>query len=326
MTEEFEVACKLLGRMLVRHMEGSMDFKQLKSFVTVAECGSFTAAASHLGVSQPTISTHLRMLEEELGQSLLQRNAKRVRLTESGAKVYEQAQAMLAMHDRMLRSVANRRGNNVALGASSIPASYILPRALAEYRSEYPSCRFAIHQGSSQDIADGVYDGAYDIGFVGIPVEDASISCTAFCNDRIVLITPNAAPYSQMDASKPLDVAPLLANVGVVMRDAGSGTRAETNRILREAGIAEANLTVAASLNDLGTIKNLVEHGFGVSFVSLRSVRNRVDVGRLLAFEIANADTNRDFYILRRKNASLSNQAEQFLAFMRLRHGSEFLG
>ncbi len=301
-----------------------MDFKQLKSFVTVAECGSFTTAAAKLNVSQPTISTHLRMLEEELGQSLLQRNAKRVRLTDSGVKVYEQAQAILAMHDRMIKTASNRRGRIVTLGASSIPASYLLPEALAEFKTQNPGCRFAIHQSSSQDICDGVYDGAYDIGFVGIPVSDAATVCTEFCSDRIVMITPNTEEYRALQTDEPIDIAPILESAGVIMREVGSGTRAETTRVLGEAGIRESDLNVVASLNDLGTIKNLVEHGLGISFVSALSVRNRVNANRLLAFEIANANTRRCFYILKRKKTNLSPAAERFLAFMRLRYSSSF--
>ena len=300
-----------------------MDFKQLRSFVTVVRCGSFTAAATKLRVSQPTISTHLRMLEEELGQSLVHRNAKRVRLTEAGARVYEQALAILSMHDRLLNSVVERGGDAIYVGASSIPAAYILPSALVEYKHEYPATHFSIHQAASQDIADGVSDGAFDVGFVGMPVRDESIVSIPFCNDKIVLIAPNVEPYTTIDATQPVDVGPILATSEIIMRDMGSGTRAETNRILQEAGGDEADLNVVASLNDLSTVNNLVESGFGVAFASLRSVRDRVDSGKLRAFEIANANTNRTFYILRRRNTNLSVNVEQFIAFMRLRHGSE---
>lgn len=266
------------------------------------------------------------MLEEELGQSLVHRNAKRVRLTEVGAKVYEQALAILSMHDRLLNSVVERGGEAIYVGASSIPASYILPQALAEYKREYPHACFSIHQAASQDIADGVSDGAFDVGFVGMPVRDESIQSIPFCNDKIVLITPNIEPYASIDSSCPVDIAPILQESEIIMRDMGSGTRAEANRILQEAGIEESDLNVVASLNDLTTVNNLVENGFGVAFASLRSVRERVDMGRLLAFEIAHANTNRTFYILRRRNANLSTIVEQFVAFMRLRHGSELQG
>ena len=300
-----------------------MDFKQLRSFVTVVRYGSFTLAASKLRVSQPTISTHLRMLEEELGQSLVHRNAKRVRLTEVGSRVYEQALAILSMHDRLLNSVVDRGGEAIYVGASSIPASYILPQALSEFKQKNPHACFSIHQAASQDIADGVSDGAFDVGFVGMPVRDESIVSIPFCGDKIVLITPNAEPYASMDSSGPVDIAPILESSEIILRDMGSGTRAESMRILQEAGIEESNLNVIASLNDLTTVNNLVESGFGVAFASLRSVRERVNEGRMLSFEVANANTSRMFYILRRRNANPSPNVEQFVAFMRMRHGKE---
>ena len=81
-----------------------MDFKQLKSFVSVVEYGNFTSAAAKLKISQPTVSTHVQALEDELGRQLMLRTAKRVKLTAYGAKVYEQALAILAMHERMTQS------------------------------------------------------------------------------------------------------------------------------------------------------------------------------------------------------------------------------
>ena len=99
-----------------------MDFKQLRSFIAVIRYGSFTTAASKLRISQPTVSTHIRQLEDELGIPLVVRNAKRVELTAGGYKMYDQAVAMLAMHDKMLQGIRRKGGESVYLGASSIPS------------------------------------------------------------------------------------------------------------------------------------------------------------------------------------------------------------
>ena len=299
-----------------------MDFKQLKSFVSVVEYGNFTSAAAKLKISQPTVSTHVQALEDELGRQLMLRTAKRVKLTAYGAKVYEQALAILAMHERMTQS-AIYKGETIYLGASSIPASYILPEALMEYRDANPDSRFSISQGASQDIADGVADGMYDVGFTGIFQHDDAIVCMPFCTDRIVLIAPNQAPFDSLDMNEPLDLAEFLPGTNVILREVGSGTRAEIERIFDEAGIDRDTLNVVARLNDQGSIKNLVEHGFGISFASERSVQGRVANGRLLAFRIAGVDSKRNFFILRRKAANLNDATEHFITFMRLRFGGE---
>lgn len=300
-----------------------MDFKQLRSFVAVVRYGSFTVAASKLNVSQPTISLHLRSLEEELGQSLLLRSAKRVRLTEGGAKVYDQALAILSMYDRLVSTVSNKDGDVIYVGASSVPAAYILPQAMAEFKDENGEAHFSIHQAASQDIVDGVSDGAFDVGFVGKMVRGDSLTCVPFCGDRLVLITPNSDPFNKLDASKPLDVGPVLSSTGIILREVGSGTRAEADRVLSEAGVDTAGLNVIASLNDLTTVNNLVEYGFGVAFASLRAVKERVESGKLLAFDIANANTKRYYYIIRRKNAADNAGVSSFVSFMRLRYAAE---
>lgn len=297
-----------------------MDFKQLRSFVSVVEYGNFTSAAVKLKISQPTVSTHVQALEDELGRQLLLRTAKRVKLTAYGAKVHEQALAILAMHDRMTKS-AVYRGETIYLGASSIPASYILPEALMEYRTANPESRFSISQAASQDIADGVSDGMYDVGFTGVYQEDDAIVCMPFCSDSVVLITPNKPPYNTYDASKPVDLVEFLKGESVILREVGSGTRAEIERIFDEAGVDRDEINVVARLNDQGSIKNLVEHGFGISFASERSVERRVENGRLIAFKIGGVDSRRQFFILRRKATALSDATEHFVAFMRLKFG-----
>ena len=203
-----------------------MDFKQLRSFVTVVKYGNFTTAAAKLHISQPTVSTHLHSLEEEFGQPLVLRTAKRVRPTSFGNKMYEQAVSILSMHDRMMQSTLER-GEAIYLGASSIPATYILPEALSDYRRNHPAARFIIHQGDSQDISDGVFDGVYDLGLVGMPVRGESISCIPFCSDRIVLITPKNEAYAKLDQHQPVCIASLLEDAEVVLRESGSGTRAK---------------------------------------------------------------------------------------------------
>lgn len=299
-----------------------MDFKQLRSFVSVVKYGNFTTAAAKLRISQPTVSTHLHALEEEFGQPLVLRTAKRVRPTSFGSKMYEQAVAILCMHDRMMKNTENR-GDTVYIGASSIPATYILPEALCDFRKSHPGSHFVIHQGDSQDITDGVFDGVYDLGLVGMATQGEAVNCIPFCSDRIVLITPNEAPFNTMNQHQPVDAALVLDNSEVILREVGSGTRAETNRILKELGIDERDLKIVARQNDQQAIKNLVEYGYGVSFASWRAVRKRVRDGRLLAFDIANADTHRHFFIIHRKSVVASERASQIMAYLRLRYGSE---
>lgn len=300
-----------------------MDFKQLQSFVTVIRYGSFTKAAESLSISQPTISTHVRALEEELGTPLVLRTAKHVELTPQGNRVFEQAVTMLAMRDRMLEVMQSRERNAIYLGTSSIPSAYILPEALPEYARLHPEIRFLIYQHDSQDIVSGLTEGVYDVGLTGMPADEPSLECVAFCKDHMVIVTPPDERFSASQGA-PMEVAQrLLTTEHMVIRNEGSGSRATMDSILDGMGITDEVLDIVARVNDQETIKNLVESGFGITVVSSRAVRDRVAAGRLLQFEIPCPAAERMLYLAYRKNSLFDEHAQDFVTFLRLHYASE---
>ena len=234
-----------------------MDFKQLRSFIAVIRYGSFTTAAAKLRISQPTVSTHIRQLEEELGTPLVLRNAKRVELTASGYKMFDQAVSMLAMHDKMLQSMRHHESDAIYVGASSIPSGYILPGLLAAFRAEQPDARFVITQDSSQTVLNGMLSGLYEIGFVGMPAKEDTLECVPFCRDKIVIATPNNSHFRDVDRSSRSSIEHMLRTEHVIMRKSGSGTRAMGNLILEGLGMEESDLNVFAHLNDQEATRNL---------------------------------------------------------------------
>ncbi|ACV23539.1 HTH-type transcriptional activator CmpR [Slackia heliotrinireducens] len=289
-----------------------MDFKQLRSFVAVIRYGSFTTAASKLRISQPTVSTHIRQLEEELGTPLVLRNAKRVEPTASGYKMYDQAVSMLAMHDKMLQSKKQHESDAVYLGASTIPSGYVLPELLASFCSARPEASFVITQDSSQTVSNGMASGLYDLGFVGMPVKEDAIDCIPFCDDRIVIVTPNKSRFRNIDRNDREAIANMLREEHFIMRKAGSATRAMGNHVLEQLELEESELNVFAHLNDQEATMNLIEKGLGIAIMSERAIRSHVDAGWMLAFSVPGVDTVRQLYVLKRKNVQLSDTAEAF--------------
>ena len=104
-----------------------MDFKQLKSLVEVVECRSFTKAAERLYISQPTVSAHIRQLEEELQSRLVIRTTKSIEITPRGLEAYDCARSILELRENLLRRWADDGEQMIQLGASTIPSAYILP-------------------------------------------------------------------------------------------------------------------------------------------------------------------------------------------------------
>ena len=144
-----------------------MDFKQLRSFVTVVELGSFTRAAERLYTSQPTISAHIRALEEELHERLFLRTTKSLEITKRGKELYDYAVHILTLQDKLTASWAQDE-KTVRIGASTIPSAYILPEVLPQFRTRHPDSRFVIHQSDSRGVLSGLYSGRFDLQILSL--------------------------------------------------------------------------------------------------------------------------------------------------------------
>ena len=288
-----------------------MDFKQLRSFVAVADCGSFTQAAAQLYTSQPTISAHIRQLEEELQQRLFLRTTKSLSITPHGRELYDYAVQVLSLQDRLLAGW--RQGEHVvSLGVSTIPSAYLLPDLLARFSVLHPDISFDIHQSDSSGVLRALRTGRFDLGLTGMTAPDEDLVFTPLYQDTMVLIAPNTPEFSAAKAQN-MPLAALLQSHPLLLRENGSGSQRSADDFLRAAGLKTDALHVAARLNDQESIKNLVAAGLGLAIVSAVSVARERDRGDLLLFPLA--DAARSFYVVTRRHDFLSPAARQFFDF-----------
>ena len=293
-----------------------MDMKQLQSFAAVVAYRSFTKAAEKLYISQPTISTHSRLLEEELRSCLIIRSKRGVEITPRGQELYACARDILSLRDSLLRRWTEEQSHIIQLGASTIPSAYILPEILPEYGRIHPEVYFTIHQSDSQGVADGILNGSFDVGLAGMDLEHEQLTCVPFYQDRMVLITPVTPRFL---ALKEAPEAPLdsLLEAPIILREQGSGSRKSAERFLESVGIQEEALNVTARINDQESIKNLVAGGLGVSILSERAARNFVQEKRVLLFELPEAASRRYLYLIFRKNYVLKTYIQAFCDYIR---------
>lgn len=291
-----------------------MEFKQLQSFVSVVQHKSFTKAADYLYLSQPTISAHIRQLEEELGKRLILRTTKSIQVTAKGQEVYEYAAHILSLRQRLIESCSAQPQKIIHLGASTIPSAYILPEILPEFGAQLPDTYFAIHQSDSQGIVAGLQEGLFDVGLVGMKTEDELIECIPFCCDHMVLITPvNEHFLELMQQNAPLET---LLQEPIIMREKGSGSKKVADRFLESIGLTDSQLNIVARVNDQEAIKQLVAGGLGVSILSEMAARNYLSEKRILAFPLPEDAASRSLYLIYRKNFILQPHVEKFIHFI----------
>ena len=289
-----------------------MDMKQLQSFTAVVKYRSFTKAAERLYLSQPTISTHIRNLEEELGTCLIVRTKRSVDVTPRGQELYECACTILGLRDNLIRRWASDESNIIQLGASTIPSAYILPEILPAYGQEHPESYFIIHQSDSRGVAEGILNGSFDLGMVGMKCDHEDLNCIPFYRDRMVLITPvNPHFLALKEQGSPL---PQLLREPIILREQGSGSKKSAEYFLESMGITEDQLKVTARINDQESIKNLVAGGLGVSIISERAAHNFVLENRVLLFELPDNVSQRYLYFVMKRNYVLSDHVKAFIS------------
>lgn len=292
-----------------------MEFKQLQSFIAVVKYKSFTKAAELLYISQPTISTHIRMLEEELHSRLIVRTTKSIEVTARGLELYDCAATILGLRDNLIQRWSDEKNKTIHLGASTIPSAYILPEVLPEYGKIHPEICFIINQSDSQGVVNGLINGSFDLGMIGMDCSNEALTCIPFYSDHMVFITPVNEHFLAMKEQKDVDLRALLQEP-IILREHGSGSRKSADYFLESIGMREEDLTITARINDQESIKNLVVGGFGVSIISERAARNFAEEKRLLVFDFPENVSRRNLYLVYRKNYILSQYIQEFLQFI----------
>ena len=244
-----------------------MNLKQLESFVLIIESRSFSQAAQKLFLTQPTISSHISLLEKELNTQLLIRTTKDVYPTEDGKKLYTYAKQILRLQKSILEefNVNSEEGNMLTVGASSIPEQYILPVVLPKYIRKN-KMEFKIEQGDSGQVIDKILNKEVEIGVVGTEIENSKLIFEPFYKDKLVLITPVTEKYLKMK-KEGFHIRDLLKEP-IIMREEGSGTRKEINAFLKSQKLGISDLNIIATLNSIEAIKRSVQNKMGISIMS----------------------------------------------------------
>ncbi|KTS92733.1 LysR family transcriptional regulator [Pseudomonas parafulva] len=248
-----------------------MTPEQLITFAVVAEHGNISHAAMALHLSQPAVSGQLKLLQEAFGEPLYHRAGRGVRLTAAGEQLLAYATRLRDTFDqaRSLREAMRglQRGT-LRIGASTTPASYVLPYLIAQFKARYPEVVITTIQGNTAEIVAAL--GDVDLALIeGPPGRDLPVGTgvTEWLADEIVAIVPVAHPLACAGPRALKEVA----DFPIVLREQGSGVR----QVVEQA-FANSQLQMRIGLEIAGVegVKEAVRAGMGVGFVSAMSIRH----------------------------------------------------
>ena len=286
---------------------------KLEVFELVVEHGSVSRAAEQLYVSQPVVSEHLRSLERRVGAPLFYREARALRLTESGEAVHGWATDMLTRTrtlSRQLDGLSDGMRGSALVAASMSVGSYLLPRVLAGFRRERPATELRLDV--SPQAVELTLGGHYDFAVVALDAEPAQPELTGELLGPEPLVVVAAPGHPATGA--PVSNAELAA-LPFVESPKGLLRRSLVDRQLAAEGLRERNVVI--ELGHPEALKRATQEGLGVCVLFRSAVETELAAGTLAELTLAEASLSVGIYVVRRKAKVLSAVQEDLLAAIR---------
>jgi len=292
-----------------------MDLRQLEIFVKVAELKSFSKAAQALRLTQPTISEHIRTLEQELGVRLLDRLGRGAEATRAGQLLLSHATRMLQLQRETLQAMDSFQGRlagDLHVAASTIPGEYVLPSLIGRFKEKFPDIVISLLIGDSRAVVDWVIDGRAEVAVVGAKLAHRGIEYRELMPDELVVVVPVAHSWH---GKKEIGLPDLRAEA-LLLREQGSGTRAAFESALAQAGQDLSAFRIVGEMGSTQAIKQAVKAGVGVSVISRRAVEEECRSGLVWCLKIRDLKITRAFHIATHRDRSRSPLAEAFRSFL----------
>ncbi len=260
-----------------------MNLRDLKYLVALADHRHFGKAADASFVSQPTLSTQIRKLEDELGVALVERAPRKVMLTPVGREIVERARRIVAEVEQ-LGEVARRsrdpEAGTVRLGIFPTLGPYLLPHVVPRIRKRFPQLELLLVEEKSDVLLQRLREGALDAALLALPVHDDQLHAEFLFEEPFLLAVPESHPLA---SHGPLALDDLSSQTLLLLED-GHCLRDQALDVCRTAGAGENGGFRATSLE---TLRQMVAANVGVTLLPSLAVKPPVaqsDAIRLLPF------------------------------------------
>jgi DNA-binding transcriptional LysR family regulator len=294
-----------------------MDLWQLNIFVAVVENKSFSKASEAINLSQPTVSSHIKELEDYFKCRLLDRLGKITEPTKAGEILYQHAKKILSLKDETetaMHDFLGKTKGSLALGGSTIPSGYILPKIIGPFSKKFPEIHIEVFAGDTNQIIEEIKKGKIEVGIVGAKIEDPLIFQEEFVTDEMRLIVPSDHKW----AKKTSVGFPELIKETLIAREKGSGTWQSILKSMDRAGFDPKTLNAPVTMGNTVSVIQAILHHVGISILSTIAVQDDIDKGRLKALSVQGLDLNRFFYLTTSTKRALSPISKKFIEFARL--------
>jgi len=273
-----------------------VDYR-LSIFRAVAEQMSITQASRVLHLSQPAVTKHIKLLEQEVGQPLFHRSSQGIVLTAAGTLFLQHARQVARIEEEIFQRIRSGSGvirGRLTLGATTTISQYLLPAWLVQSRRLWPELHLQVMNGNTEEIVAAAAERKLDLGLIEGRCRRVGLSTECFLDDEIICVASARNPLTQ---GKPVSLATLKQQTWI-FREKGSGTRDVVEVALKRYGLDPRQLKIDLELSSSEAIKAVVAMGHGLSFLSRFVVEREMAQGILRPVPVRGLAIARQLYFI----------------------------
>lgn len=293
-----------------------MDLWQLHIFTKVIELKSFSKAGKKVHLSQPTVSSHIKDLENHFDCKLIDRLSKEAIPTPAGELLYNYARKLLALREETEIAMAGFQGRmrgRLTIGGSTIPGGYILPQIIGRFTKKFPEVKISLIVADTERVITDTLNGDIELGVVGAKTGLKQIRQEHLIDDEMKLVLPGDHRWAGLEK---VTIDQMLMEPFII-REPGSGTLKSIEASLARQGYGLERLNTVAEMGSTESVIRGIKSGIGVSILSAIAVAESLSTGSLKALVVEGLDLNRSFYLAFHRQRSHSPLCEVFANFLR---------
>jgi DNA-binding transcriptional LysR family regulator len=289
-----------------------LDLVELQTFIAVARSLSFSAAATQLHVTQPTVTGRIHRLEALLGVQLLRRTTRKVEPTPAGELLLSEAtktlQGLSVLVERF-RKEARRARQRVVVAATPTIAALRMPPLIQSYAERFPDVEVELLDLKYAGVLAAIEAGEADIAVLALDAPDRRYRFTPLWKDDMVVLAPRSHALADHRSVGPQE----LASVPLIVVDQYHAVLGRIAAALQARGLTMPPPKVVGNLN---TLLGMLDAGMGVTLLP-RSVSGRGSVSKHARIEIADIDMTRSFGIVTARGTKPNAALQSFIRFLR---------
>ena len=295
----------------------NLTLQQLEALIALVEERSFSRAARSMLLTQPALTKNIRNMEDYLGVKVVNRSNAGISLTPEGKILYDYAQRMVRLRKEAcekIQQMHENAGGDIYVGASTIPATYILPKAISELKKGHPEIRIFLKMEDSEEVMNMVLDREVEIGCIGKKPLNRKLVAVPLWSDRLILIAPGSHRWVRKGT---VSLSELLQEP-FVLREKGSATRDVFEKYLKEnKSISLSQLNICGEMGSSEAVKEAVMAGLGVSFISVHAVARELVRKTLCEIPVASCRIERELFLIYLKQFDFRLHHKIFVNFLK---------